>query len=113
MPTPANFSFYKGEDIVVNVSIIPVVNITGWSLKFTMRKTLDILPILITKTTGGGGITITNGPGGIFTITINDADTSSADVGQYLFDIQRTDAGGAQVLTIGNVTLLHPVANIP
>ena len=113
MATTASFSFYAGEDVAVAVTMNPVVDITGWALKFTMRAQLNILPILVTKTTGGGGIVITSGPSGTFQVNILKDDTASALPGQYLFDIQRTDSGFAQVLTIGTITLLQPVANIP
>jgi len=102
-------SFYAGEDGTISCTMSPVVNITGWALKFTVRKTLNILPILITKITGGD-ITITDGPNGKFDIDMNSADTASATPGDYFFDIQRTDAGFKSELGIGTFTILNPVA---
>jgi hypothetical protein len=112
MATSANISFYRGEDVTLVVTMNPVVDISGWSLQFTVRAALDLLPIAITKTVGAG-ITITNGPGGIFRVVILRDDTVALAVGTYLFDIQRIDSGYYTELLIGQLALLHPVSNIP
>lgn len=111
MAVTANFSFYRGEDTLITVTMTPITDITGWSLQFTARVTLDILPIAITKTTGHG-ITLTNPTGGVFTIFLLSADTNTLDPGNYYFDIQRVDSGFHGVLTTGVMTLLDPVAAI-
>lgn len=103
-------NIYAGEDGTIACKMSPVVNITGWALKFTVRKTLNVLPILITKVIGAGQIVITNGPNGEFEITLASVDTASATPGDYFFDIQRTDAGFKSELGIGVLTLLQPVA---
>lgn len=102
-------SFYTGEDGVIHCQLSPVENITGWSLKFTVRKTLGVLPILITKTVGSG-ITITDAANGKFDISMLNADTTAAAPDNYFFDIQRTDAGFHSELGIGTLTLIAPVA---
>jgi hypothetical protein len=106
--TNANIGFYKGEDVVLTVTMSPATNITGLSLTFTMRKQFNDVSIL-TKATGGSGITITDAVNGVFTITIASADTAGLDNRAYAFDIQRTNAGNRTVLTIGNLTLLPEV----
>lgn len=107
-----NISVYRGEDIVLEHLMQPVVDITGWALIFTVRKELDELPIVIQKTTGGGGIVIVDGPAGRDDITLLSADTAELDVGDYLFDIQRDDVGAHRELTTGTFTIVHPVRNI-
>jgi hypothetical protein len=107
--TQANIEFYKGEDVVLTVSMSPTTNISGWTLAFTLKKLYTDNTPVFTKTTGGGGITITDSVNGVFTITIASADTSGLDLRAYAFDIQRTNAGNRTVLTIGNLTLLPEV----
>jgi hypothetical protein len=109
MATTANIEFYKGEDDVLTVSMSPATNITGWTIKFTVRKNYNDPTALITKTVGSG-ITVTDATNGVFTITIASADTSGLDLRAYAFDVQRTSAGNRTVLTIGNLTLLPEVS---
>lgn len=107
--TDLTMIFYTGEDGVINCQLSPIENITGWTLKYTVRKDKSLLPILITKTVGVG-ITITDAPNSKFTISMDNADTTSATPGDYFFDIQRTNAGFHSELGIGVLTLLQPVA---
>jgi hypothetical protein len=104
-------SFYAGEDVILRCQLSPVVNITGWSIKFTARAQLNILPILITKIVGGG-ITITDAANAKFDIQLDNADTNTATPQDYFFDVQRTNAGFANELGIGTLHLLQPVANM-
>src|SRR6185295_19810429 len=98
MAATANMSYYRGEDVDITVTMSPVEDITGWSITFTVRKTFNVLPILIQKSVGSG-ITITDGPNGVFVIHVDSADTANLDVGAYHFDIQRTDVGNLVELT--------------
>jgi hypothetical protein len=109
-----DISWYRGEDVVLTDSIKDAggaaVNITGWSLQFTLKKAYGDAAAVLTKSTAGGGITITNGPGGVLQVTIASADTASLEVRTYVYDIQRIDAGSRAVLSIGNATIKPEVA---
>jgi hypothetical protein len=109
MASAANISFYKGEDVLITVTMTPATPITGWTLQFTVRKQYGDLTALVTKTIGAG-ITITDATNGVFKITLASADTSGFDLRAYVYDIQRIDAGNRTVLTIGNLTLLPEVS---
>jgi hypothetical protein len=109
MASTANLSFYKGEDVVLTVTMAPPTSISGWTLQFTLRKQHGDATALITKTSGAG-ITVTDSTNGIFKVTLASADTSALDLRAYVYDIQRTDSGSRTVLTIGNLTLLPEVA---
>ena len=109
MASLANMSFYKGEDVVLTVTMTPATAITGWTLQFTLRKQYGDATALVTKTTGAG-ITITDATNGIFKVTLASADTAGLDLRAYVYDIQRIDSGNRTVLTIGNLTLLPEVA---
>lgn len=109
MASAANLSFYKGEDVVLTVTMTPATSIAGWTLQFTLRKQFGDAAALVTKTTGAG-ITITDAANGVFKVTVASADTAGLDLRAYVYDIQRTDTGSRTVLTIGNLTLLPEVA---
>lgn len=107
MATTADIEFVCGEDILVEDTVTGV-NIAGWALAFAMaRRYVD--SAALTKTTDDG-ITITNGAGGIFQITIADTDTVDLVIGDYVWDVKRTDAGQEAVLTRGTLTLKPNVA---
>jgi hypothetical protein len=106
-----SFSCYKGEDVVITVTLSPATNITGWGLQFTVKRGYEDGTALLTKTTAGG-ITITDAANGVFKITLASDDTNNATVGAgaYVFDVQRTDGGSRAVLTIGTFTVFPEVA---
>lgn len=101
----ANIELHKGEDAVITVTMTPVTNITGWALAFNIRRSPDDPTALVTKTTLSG-MSITNPSNGVFTITLDRADTRDLDYRELFFDIQRTDTGFRTVLTYGSCTLL-------
>lgn len=124
MAATANIRFFRGEDIELDVTMDPnpVGGVVGWAITFTLRKRLNQLPIIVTKTIGDG-VTITNGPAGQFSVLLASSDTAELEldstdddgntVGVYFFDIQRTDPGSRRVITFGTVTLEQAVRNIP
>ena len=103
MATTADIEFHKGEDVVITVTMDPLVVVTGWTIQFKMRRAFD-QTVLVTKSAS-----LTNPTSGIFTITIARADTQALDARQYVYDITRTDSGQQAVLTIGNLNLLPEV----
>ncbi len=109
MASLANISFYKGEDVVLTVSMTPTTAISGWTLQFTMRTQYGDPTALVTKT-NGSGIAITDSVNGVFTVSLASADTAGLDLRAYVYDIQRIDSGARTVLTIGNLTLLPEVS---
>lgn len=82
-------------------------DITNWSLKFVVHAYGDQSTVFITKTTGGGGITIPLPTNGLANITVNAADTVNMFPGQYGWYVERTDSGADDVLSYGLFTLLQ------
>ena len=82
-------------------------NITGWALSWMLkrRKTDADASALVTKTTGGGTITITDGPNGVCTLTVTDENTAAVRAGLYVHELKRTDVGAETPLTEGTVVL--------
>jgi hypothetical protein len=106
MALATDISWYRGEDILINVSMTPAMDITGWTIAFNVRQNYgDPGSPLITKSTSGGQIALTNAPGGFFAVTINSADTSSLAPRGYVYDISRIDSGSESVLCVGNLFL--------
>jgi hypothetical protein len=97
----STITFDRGEDVLLTVTMTPTTDITGWTLTFTMKQYFGDAAALITKSGS-----ITSAVGGIFTITINSADTATLDPGSYQYDIWRTNTGYATVLTQGILKLL-------
>jgi len=110
----ADDKFFRGCDYILPVTIDNgadppvVVNITGWEITFTLRRSAGAEEALITKTTTSG-IVITNGAGGLFQVTIADTDTISLAPGKYVYDCKRMTAGSESVLVYGTLTLLAEV----
>ena len=106
MPDYADFNFemWRGDtaifDGVVTVSGA-VVNITGCSLKFTGKRSLqDTDAAAVFQLTTGMGIVITDGPAGEFTATMPSSATSALIAQTNCFcDVQMVD-------TLGNVSTM-------
>lgn len=98
------FIIYQ-KDASGNLTTTPQ-NLTGWSLRWDMRKTDNAIdPVVLTKSTGGSGITIDVGSGGTGTITIADTDTDALPPRVYRHALKRTDNGSETVLLYGNAVL--------
>jgi hypothetical protein len=80
-------------------------NISGWALRWDMRRNdNEVDPPVLTKTTSAG-ITITDGPNGVGTIAIASADTDALSPRMYRHSLKRTDAGSETELLFGNAVL--------
>ncbi len=95
-----NFDMVSGDskDIIVSVldELDQVVPITGASVVFILSNT-EFSPALVTKSSGSG-IAITDGPGGVLTVSLAPADTEDL-IGTKYFEIELTSAS-LQVSTI-------------
>lgn len=94
-----NWTMFLGEDLTVIAGPeVPGGPITGWTLALTVADGSGATVIAKTPT-------ISDGPNGIFTFTISHADTLALGVGQYPYDVSRTDTGSDTVLLTGTITL--------
>lgn len=92
-------SIYHGEDIQLDFTMNPVVDISGWTLSLNVEGNPES-PKLITKAG-----TVTDGPNGEFSVTLTDADTGAVAVGRYRYDVWRTDAGNERVIADGELVM--------
>jgi len=102
MAIKTKISFFVGEDVTVRVTATGL-NITGWTLAFSVAVGYGATP-LFTKTVGAG-ITITDGPNGVFDVAIADTDTDGLASGGYVWEAKRIDAGQETVLAYGQLEL--------
>ena len=90
-----------------------MVNVSAYALRFDIRKGVeDSDPPVITKTTGGSGITVTGVYNAVratntqrVVVSIADTDTENMRAGDYEYTLKRTDAGSETTLAFGTVTL--------
>lgn len=92
MAITANIEFFRGEDVVIEVTLTPVTDIAGFTFKATIGS--------ISKTTDSG-ISITDAGAGVLQIVLSDTDTESLSLGRTAWALKRSDAGKESVLTIG------------
>lgn len=110
--------WFIGEDrsIVIDVTSDGTTpqTMTGWALTWELL-TQRGGTVLITKATGGSGITIGNGSGtnDRATVVVTDVDTEGdgtandppLDPGTYFHVLRRTDSGSESVLAFGDAVL--------
>lgn len=98
MPGTDTITVYRGEDVTLRFTMNPVIDITGWSILFTVEGEPET-PKLITDSAS-----VIDGPNGIFDVTLSDTQTEIG-VGNYLYDAWRTDAGSERILAVGDFKL--------
>ena len=120
--TEQDATFYSNNDFVLSFTLydddatpVTVLDITGASLTWALSHSLSAnnpnkTPLLI-KSTAAGGITITDAPNGLVSVTISDADTEFLR-GTFYHELELTDtSGNKSVQATGTITLLRNVTN--
>lgn len=91
-------SFYRGEDVVITVTMSPVTNISGWTIAGQVKNLLTDPTALITLAG-----TVTNASAGIFTVPLTAAQTLSLAAGSYPYALERTDSGSSALISEGTL----------
>jgi hypothetical protein len=103
---------------ILNSAQTTAIDITGWALSWMLKRRasdLDVAAVL-TKTTSGGGITVT----GLFNespaanaqrarVSISDEDTGTLAPNVYISELKRLDAGFETILASGLLELSYAV----
>lgn len=102
-----NFEMVSGDtkDIVVTVldELDQVVPINNAAIVFILSEN-EFTAALVTKAVGTG-IVITNGPGGVFTVTLDSADTEAL-IGEHYYEAEVTDTGGrVSTVVVGTIDI--------
>ncbi len=94
---------FAGEDFTVSVQMQPVVDITGWTLEFTLlsSQTETDSPLAT------GTITVISAVAGTLTVRLLSADTEQAP-GTYYYRLRRTDSGARALLADGDFLIKPP-----
>jgi hypothetical protein len=106
MATEETITVYRGEQATLNFTMSPVVDITGWTIVFTVAAARDSATKKVTATA-----TIVNGPAGTFRVALTEEHLDLAPL-RYFFDVWRTDEGLEQVLALGPFVVVG-VARVP
>lgn len=109
MSATNHLTIYKGEAVVqpfthVLEGTTTPVNITGWTIAFTVRKKPTDTATLLTVPGA-----VVSGPAGTYTVSLTHAQTVPLTAGVYAYDIQRTDATSEAVMSIGRFTVTQEV----
>ncbi len=106
--TTVYFRLFIGDDQNLNVTVLDddgnIVDITSASaIDWTMSAD-EFASAVISKSLGSG-ITITDGPNGVFRVTLDTTDTESLDSGTYYQKSRVTLGGNRTHVAIGTVWL--------
>ena len=91
-------------DVAVTTAAGAPVDLTGSTLRFAVRRSPSD-PIILDKTSSGGGITIAPGTGGTATVSIVAADTEAGPTGIFAWELEGTDPAG-KVTTLASGTFV-------
>ena len=100
-----NFTVYRGEDVTLNFTMDPVIDIAGWTLKFTAVKAVG----QSTKAIDADGAVV-SGPAGTFRVQLPKLKTN-IEPRAYVYDVWRTDPGNERLLALGTVTVAGVARN--
>lgn len=100
------YQLAKDSDIIIEETVegqdISGASIVWILTRLTTALTADLDSLssddkLIEKTTNGGGVSITDGPNGVFQVTIDDSDTATLVPDLYRIIARVTLSGGSVV----------------
>ena len=106
MAQPNNFEFFKGEHPIITFTMTPTTDITGWTITFTLKDSLDNPQTALLTVSA----TLTTPASGIFTVELTAAQMTRA-CKQYGYDVWRTDSGAEACLSVGQF-LIKPNARV-
>lgn len=102
-----DITLWKGEAPTLTFTLSPVVDATLWTVTFTVKRRATDAAALVSI-----GGTITSGPSGIFTIALTSVQTKTTlGVGLFAYDVQRTNAGSENVLSVGRLVIKQESLN--
>lgn len=105
-----DFSMFAGDDLTLTVTVKETdgtaTTITSAAISWKASKS-NSKTAAITKSTAAGGVTITNGAGGIFTVSLDPADTTSLE-GDYIHEAQITFSNGDVRTVLRGVMTIEP-----
>jgi hypothetical protein len=99
-----NVDVYRGEQVMLNFTMSPVVDISGWALAFSLAKKRNSA----TKIIAAQAMTIVSGIAGTYRTPLTEEQSDLAPA-IYEWDVWRTDEGFEQLVAIGTMPILAAV----
>ena len=107
-----NVTMYAGDhkNLVVTVTNAAgaAVNLTGATIRWVLAKSAGSA-VVVDKSTGGHGITITPGTGGVFTVALVPADTEGL-LGVYYHEASVVDTLSNVITVLTGAMAIEPSA---
>lgn len=104
MAITTDLQIYRGESRSLFFVVSPVTDITDWTLEFNLSRSKNSTTQVLTKS-----CTILDAPSGTFRCDLTSDETEALLVGNYFWDVWRTDAGYHRVAGIGKFTIIANV----
>ena len=108
MPTNYDIEVVRGDDRKFTVVYKDRGNITGATIKYTVKDRVGGTQQF--QRTVGTGITITDGPNGVFDVELVPANTSGMTAGEFVHDIEVTLGGKVDTVILGLFILVGDVS---
>jgi hypothetical protein len=109
LPTTQLVAFLRGQDLVLQFTMLTPQAITGWGISFRVYPGNDTSGAPIFTKTVGAGIAITDGPNGVIQVTLLAGDTAGLPAtADYTYTLARTDTGNNVFLATGPLVLQSP-----
>lgn len=109
-----NVDFHAGDDEIIGVHVTvdgtptgAAVDLTGASITWILQRSITDASPVLTRSTGGGGVTITAPTNGDFEIALTDVETDPLS-GGYYHRATVTDAGGDVSSVVEGVATVSP-----
>jgi hypothetical protein len=99
------FSFYRGDDFAFKIEVKDAsdvaVDLTGWTVTFTMKRNLNrddsLADLQITKE----NLSDLDASNGLLVILLSSANTKTLNPGKYFFDIEVKTGSSTQTVLSG------------
>lgn len=96
MPIVQAIKVYRGENVELNFTMTPGVDITGWVISLTVAKAYNT-PNKTFQSTA----VITSGPFGQYTFYLTNGELDRQP-DMYVYDVFKTNPGNKRILALGN-----------
>ena len=108
------FLWYRYETKTITITVLDAagspVNLTGITLSWRIFRTQGSAQVLLTKTSGGGGISISGAGNNVVTIAVSVSDYTLLTAGIHYHELW--DAGNDNLLSHGDV-FIHQTRGAP
>lgn len=109
-----DFTYDAGDDLDLVVTVRDAVagggspiNLTGATIYWWLLDSPESTAPLVTKSTVGGGVAITDAGAGEFTVTLDPADVAALN-GRYVHKAKVKDSAGDEVTVTTGDVVIHP-----